>query len=114
MPGCRIHKLVYSGKKETILRACFVQVREIHAHSPLPICLFYKDDVSEPVRIVDFADEAYCQQLGDFICDYLVSFWGEDSSSLLDRLSFWVHIQLMLNDFWSYARHVLVAPSENI
>ena len=63
---------------------------------------------------VYFPDEASRQQFGNLFCNHLIPFWGEGSPSLLDELSLWVHVQLMLNDFWSYVWHVLVTLSEDI
>ena len=56
VPGRRVHKLVNPGQREAILRADVIQIREVDAHSPFPICLFDHDNVGQPLRIVDFPD----------------------------------------------------------
>ena len=55
-------------------------------------CLFYHDDVGQPFRIVDFFDEVGSKQLVHLVHDCFVSFWSENSSSLLDRLLLRIHI----------------------
>ena len=40
-----------------ILRASFVEVREIYAHPPFSIGLFNHDDVGQPVQVIYFLDE---------------------------------------------------------
>ena len=56
VPGRQVHKLVNLGQREAILRAGVIQIREVDAHSPFPVCLFYHDNVGQPFRIVDFPD----------------------------------------------------------
>ena len=60
VPCCGIHQLVYPQQREAILWAGLVQICEVHTHPPFPICLLYKDDVGQPVRVVDLVDKARC------------------------------------------------------
>ena len=53
-----IHQLIYPRQGEAVLWAGLVQVCEVHTHPLFPICLLYKDDVSQLVQVVDLTDEA--------------------------------------------------------
>ena len=90
--GRRVHKLVNPGQREAILPAGVIQICEVDAHSPFPVCLFYHDDFGQPLRIVDFPDEVSSEQLVHLVYDCFVSFRSENSSSLLNRLLLRIHI----------------------
>ena len=92
VPGCRVHKLVNPGQGEAVFQADVIQICEIVAYSPFSICLFYHDDIGQPLRIVDFPDEVGSEQLVHLVYDCFVSFWRENSSSLLDRLLLRIYI----------------------
>ncbi|MED6217048.1 hypothetical protein PIB30_014033 [Stylosanthes scabra] len=46
------------GKGESFLRACFIEVRVIHTHPPLPVSLFYEDDIGQPSIIGKILNES--------------------------------------------------------
>ena len=92
VPGRRVHKLVNPGQREVVLRAGTIQICEVDAHSPFPVCLFDHDNVGQPLRIVDFPDEVSSVQLVHLVHDCFVSFKSEKSSSLLNRFLLRIHI----------------------
>ena len=57
VPYRRVHKLVNLGQREVVLRVSTIQICEVNAHSPFPVCLFDHDDVGQPLGIIYFSDE---------------------------------------------------------
>ena len=84
--------MVNSGQGEAVLQASAIQIYEVDAHSPFPVCLFDHDDVGQPLRVIDFPDEVSGEQLVHLVHNYLVSFKGEDPPSLLDGLLLGIHV----------------------
>ena len=62
-----------------VFRARPVEIREIDAHSPLPISLLNHDYVRQLVEVVYFSNEICFQQLPDFFCYRFVSLLHEHS-----------------------------------
>ena len=58
MSCCGIYHLIHPQQGETILWASLAQVCYVHAHPPFPVCLLYKDDIAQPVWVVDLTDKA--------------------------------------------------------
>ena len=51
--------------------------------------------------------------LGDAMSRMAITF-SRFAFILLDELLFGIHVQLVLDNFWGYTRHVLVAPYEDV
>ena len=51
MAGCGIYDEVNLRQRETVIWACFVDVSEVDAESPLAVCFFDKYDVDQPFGI---------------------------------------------------------------
>ena len=49
MACCGIHHLIYPQQREAILWAGLIQVCEVYAYLPFPVCLPYEDDVGQLV-----------------------------------------------------------------
>ena len=56
MPNRCIHQLIDPRNKERILRTNFIQIRVVHAQTPLPVFLFYYHGISQPLGVKDLFD----------------------------------------------------------
>ena len=82
MAGCGIYDEVDSRQRETIFWACFVDVSEVDAESPLTVRFFDEYDIGQPFRIFHLSDcpclEEFADLLVDFVClsgAKLLLFW---------------------------------------
>ena len=88
-------------------------VSEIYTYSPLAICFFDHDHVSQPFGVTDFFNEMCLQQFADFFGYGFVSL-GQDSLLLLDWREGRVHVEFVNHGIRANPWHVLMAPSEDI
>ena len=114
MPDCRVYQLVNPGQGKTILRASTIQICEVDAHSPLPVCFLDHDDIGQPLGIIDFSDKIGSKQFLYFVHDSFVSFRSKSSSHLLDELLLKVYIEAVLDNVYRDTRHVFMAPCKHI
>ena len=80
----RVYQSIYLREGIVVFQARPVKVREIDAHSPLPISLLDHDYVFQLVGVVYFTNEIYFQQLPDFFYYRFVSLLCEHSLFLSD------------------------------
>ena len=66
--GC-IHQLVYLRHGKRILGTSLIEVREVHAYSPLSCLLFYHHRIGQPLRIKNFFDSPSLLKLGQLTSD---------------------------------------------
>ena len=66
MAGCGIYYEVDQRKRETIFRACSVDVNEIDAESPFSVRFFDEYDVGQPFRVLHFSDAPAWRSLPTF------------------------------------------------
>ena len=71
-----IYDKVDSRQRETIFRACSVDISEVDAESPLAIHFFYEYDVGQPFRIFHFIDCSCLEEFVDLLVDRFLPFWG--------------------------------------
>ena len=57
MSSHRVYQSIYPKEGIAVFRAHPIEVREIDAHSPLPISLLDHDYVRQPVEVVYFSNE---------------------------------------------------------
>ena len=69
MAGSGIHDEVDTRQRETVLWACFVDVSEVDAESPLVVCFFNNYDVGQPFRIFHFFDCSSLEEFADLLVD---------------------------------------------
>jgi hypothetical protein len=84
---------------EAVFGTGFIEVSEIHTHSPFSVRFLYQDYVGQQVRVVYLLDKLCLQELLDLCCYSLDSFRCELPSLLLHRLHVRVHIQNVDNLF---------------
>ena len=72
MADSSVYQLIYLGYREWIFRANLIQIREINAHSPLPILFLYYYHVCQPFRIEDLLNSPslleFCYLLSNCFC----------------------------------------------
>ena len=90
MAGCGIYNEVDSRQRETIFWACFIDVSEVDAESPLAVRFFEEYDVGQPFRIFHLSDYPFLEEFTDLLVDRFFPFWYEAPSLLLDWLEGWV------------------------
>ena len=95
MAGSGIHDEVNTRQRETVLWACFVDVSEVDAESPLAVCFFDKYDVGQPFRIFHFSDYSRLEEFTDLLVDRFLPFWHETPPLLFDWLEGWDDVQPM-------------------
>ena len=81
-----------------ILGVCFVQVRKVYVHPPLPIGFLDHHHFHQPVEIVKFFDEVCLLQLAGFFRYSSIPFLGEHLLLLTNRWKSGRHIQPMHHD----------------
>ena len=82
--GCGIYYEVDLRYRETIFRACSVDVSEINVESPFALLFFDKYNVGQPFKVFHFSDRTCLEELADLLINRLLSLWGETSSFLLN------------------------------
>ena len=92
MAGCGIYYEVDTRWRETIFRACSVDVSEIDAESPFAVRFFDEDDVGQLFRVFHFSDRTCLEELADLLINRFLSFWGETYSFLLDWFEGWTDV----------------------
>ena len=111
--GC-IHQLVYLRHGKWILGTSLIEVREIHAHSPLSCLLLYHHRIGQPLRIKNFFDSPSLLELGHLTSDsFGVLFWWAPRW-LSFRNNGRIHIESMTDETWIYAWGFIWAPCEHI
>ena len=80
MAGCGIYDEVNSWKRETIFRACSVDVSEVDVESPLAVYFFDEYDVGQPFRIFHLSD---CPYLEELLTSSLIAFCLSGAKLLL-------------------------------
>ncbi|KAI5324982.1 hypothetical protein L3X38_034055 [Prunus dulcis] len=72
--GSGIHELVYPWQREAVLRAGFVEIGIVLAHSPPSCGLSYHDGICQPYRICCLPDEADGLEFFDLLAHRFVPF----------------------------------------
>ena len=114
MSSRRVYQSIYPREGVAVFWARPVEVREIDAHSPLPISLLNHDYIRKPFEVVYFSNETYFQQLPDLFCYCFVSLLCEHSLFLSDGQGCRLHIQFMNYDRGINLGHVFMAPCKHI
>ena len=99
---------------QQLLGHAFVQVGEVHAHSPLAFYFFDHDHVGQPVGVVDFPNEICLQQFAYFFGYGFVTFLGEDPLLLPDWGEGRAYVELGYHGIGADPRHVLVTLGEDV
>ena len=84
MVGSGIHDEVDTRQRETVLWACFVDVNEVDAESPLVVFFFDKYDVGQPFRIFHLSDCSRLEEFADLLVDRFLPFWRKAPPLLFD------------------------------
>ena len=92
MAGYGIYDEVDSRQRETIFWACFVDVSEVDAESPLVVRFFDEYDIGQPFGIFHLSDFPCLEEFADLLVDCFLPFWREAPSLLLDWLEGWVDV----------------------
>ena len=67
----------------------YYEVSEIDAESPFAIRFFDEYDVSQPFRVFHLPNCTCLEELSDLLINRFLSFWGKNSSFLLNRFEGW-------------------------
>ena len=102
--GRCIHKLVNSGKRETIFWVCLVQICEVNAGSPLFILFLDEDKVRHPSWIVGLPDK--------FVGRITLNSHGP--LLLTNWLMVGIDVESMQHYVRIYSYHIFVVPSKHI
>jgi hypothetical protein len=91
-----------------------VEIGVVNAHSPFVILFPYKDEVSYPLWIDYFFNEASREEFSYFPFDCLMFVMSKPSKALVFRHSLWVYIQTMLDQFPRHPWHIRWFPHEYV
>ena len=83
MADSGIHDEVDTRQRETVLWACFVDVSEVDAESPLAVWFFDKYGVGQPFSIFHFSDCSRLEEFADLLVDCFFAFLKRSSSSFI-------------------------------
>ena len=97
-----------------IFRAGPVDVLEINAHSERLVLLRNHDDISEPLVVVNLADELTCQKPSHLFADCLSLLHDEPAEMLFNGFCFWFDSQMVLIQSPGYTWHVRRLPCKDV
>ena len=97
-----------------IFRAYLIEMLEVYAHSERLVLLGYHDNIGEPLRVVNLANEVGCQQLGHLLPNCFPLVRGGPAQALLDGPSDGIHMQSVLSQLPGYTWHVSGLPCEDV
>ena len=102
MPYSGIHLLVYSGHRERIFWAGFIQICEVHTYSPLSIFLFHNHSIGQPFRVEYFFNNPNLFKLVHLFLDSIRMLLRLVPRWLLPREDNRVDIEMMAYKVWIY------------
>ena len=114
MASCRVHQLINTRQRITILGTCFVQVSEIYAHSPFATCFLHHHHIGQLIQVIDFLNELRRGQFLKLFLDCLISLRSEYPLLLVNRLKKGVHVQSMSDYTWIDSQHVIMTPCKHV
>ena len=114
MVGSCIHDEVDSLQRETVFWACFVDVSEVDAESPLAVFFFDKYDVGQLFRIFHLSDCSRLKEFVDLLVDRFLPFWCEAPPFLFYWLERWTDVQPMSNYCRVNSSHARLLPHEDV
>ena len=114
MAGCGVYDEVDSWQRETILWACYIDISEVDAESPLSVCFFDKYDVSQPFMVFYLSDCPCLEEFVDLLVDRFLSFWSEAPSLLLDWFERWTDVQSMSDYSRVNPSHICPLPRKDV
>lgn len=79
-----VHQLVKEGHLVAILRAVFVKIGEVLAHSPIAVGFRHQNRITQPGRELDLPDDPCLEQLADLSFHPFLPGLVVDSSLLLE------------------------------
>ena len=89
-----------------------VDIGEVNAEPSFAICLFDKDYIGQPVRVLYFSYGFGLEEFVNFFIDRLLSFCSETTSFLFDGFEGGADIQLVCDYYGVNSSHILLLPSE--
>ena len=92
MVGCGVYYKVDPRQRETIFRACLIDVSKVDAESPFAVRFFDEYDVGQPFMVLHFSDCPCLEELADLLIYCFLSFWSKTPSFLLDRFEGWTEV----------------------
>ena len=117
--GC-IHQLVYLRHGKWVLGTSLIEVREVHAYSPLSCLLFYHHRIGQPLRVKNFLDSPSLFELGHLTPNSLGVLLRWSPMRLSLRSNGGIHVESMTNEIrvhtWGFVRvpckHVYICSEE--
>ena len=113
MTNCCIHQLVYPRYQEGIFGASFVQICEIHTHSPFPV-LLYHNYIGQPFGVKHLFYGSYSFKFDHLFLDSLRMLFKGMPRWLFPRGNHWVNVQMVTNEVWIHPGSLISAPSKYI
>lgn len=92
----------------------FAEVGEVDAYSPLPIFLFDRYWVGQPVGVFHLPNWSNIEEAIYLVIDSFGLFWAKFASFLFDWFTGKVNVYFMWADVDAYALHVQSGPSEMV
>ena len=111
--SCGVNQLVDSWQGEAVHGASLVKVRVVNTHTPLTVRFGDHDDVGDPCRVRDLADEFDFLESLDLSLDSSILVWVKGTSLLPDRGVVLEDVEFVGDDVRGDPRHVGVGPSED-
>ena len=87
---------------------------EVNAHAKRVVLLGDRDNIGEPLGVVNFSDELSCQEPSHFFANCFSLLYGGPSKMFLDWFYFRVDSQTMLSQSPGYTWHVRRFPCKDV
>ena len=108
------HQLVYLRHGKRILGTSLIEIREVHAHSPLSYLLLYHHCIGQPLRIKNYFDSPSLPELGHLTSDSFSVLFLWSSRWLSFGNNGRIHVESMTNEIRIYTWGFIWAPCEHI
>ena len=109
-----IHQLVYLRHREGVFWVSLIQIREVHAYSPLPTPLFHYYSVGQPFGVEDLFNSPYLFELHHLFPDSVCMFFRWASRRLLLGSDGWVNVQMIADEIRVHPRGLISVPCKHI
>ena len=101
-------------ERKIVLRAGLVEILEINIDSQLAILFGNRDDIGQPLRVLDHWQKSDTELFLDLLFHLQAPMIVQSSQLLLNRSGLRQKWQVMLDYGWIKVRHVLIRPCKNI
>ena len=76
MADCGVYYKVDSRQRETIFRACSIDVSKVNVELPFAVHFFDEYDVGQPFMVLHLFDCPCLEELVDLLIYHFLSFWS--------------------------------------